>query len=150
MLITDALDGYLARKMSKETSAGKILDPMSDCVLFLTIFFSFSLPPVNFPIWIPLMMMFREIVMVYLRSFLMMKNCVVGARLSGKLKTILQSVAVILVLAFLQLSSLGFLEYERVSSFLIFFGSTTALVSITSLIEYLFFYKKDVQEILKT
>ena len=46
--ITDALDGYLARKLNAETALGQILDPIGDRVLygsaFITAIFLYELP----------------------------------------------------------------------------------------------------------
>ncbi len=49
---TDFIDGYLARKHLQVTDFGKIVDPMADSIFRLSVFLTFTLPPVNLPIWI--------------------------------------------------------------------------------------------------
>lgn len=57
--ITDKLDGYIARSRNQITTFGKFLDPIADKILVLTammIFVSYD----RMPVWIPVIVMFRE------------------------------------------------------------------------------------------
>lgn len=48
--ITDAVDGYIARKFSQVTDLGKLLDPMADSVYRISLYLTFTQPPVNLPL----------------------------------------------------------------------------------------------------
>ncbi len=136
ILATDALDGYLARKWRVVTKIGKLLDPMSDCIVFLSIFFCFTRPPIELPLWIPITMMCREISVVYLRSLIALQQQAMGARWTGKAKTIVQSLALgstLLGLLFFCLGLLDLIILQQISLWVFCF---TASMSIFSLIEY--------------
>lgn len=47
--LSDALDGYLARKFNQVTDLGKILDPMADSIYRTSVFLTFTLPPIIVP-----------------------------------------------------------------------------------------------------
>ncbi|MFZ4773091.1 MAG: CDP-diacylglycerol--glycerol-3-phosphate 3-phosphatidyltransferase [Chlamydiia bacterium] len=136
ILVTDALDGYLARKLRKVTNLGKLLDPMSDCIAFLSIFFSFTQKPIELPLFLPLIMMVREIVVVYLRSLVALRREAMAARFSGKLKTAAQSTAVIATLMMMLFYHFGWIELETLQTLALTFMAIAAATSIASLVEY--------------
>jgi CDP-diacylglycerol--glycerol-3-phosphate 3-phosphatidyltransferase len=43
--LSDACDGYFARKYNQVTDLGKILDPMADSIYRISVFLTFTLPP---------------------------------------------------------------------------------------------------------
>lgn len=94
---TDGIDGAIARRTGKVTNLGKILDPIADKALLggalLTLSF---LGEIDW--WITILILAREIA-VTLYRVLVVKNKVIAASGSGKLKTILQGVAIGAVLA---------------------------------------------------
>ena len=136
MLVTDALDGYLARKWQKVTRLGKLLDPMSDCIVFLSIFFTFTRLPVELPLWIPIVIMTREITVVYLRSLMALDQKAMGARLTGKIKTILQSIALFVILSGMFFFQMGYMNLELFQEASAFIMVLVALISVASLLEY--------------
>ncbi|MBU6148712.1 MAG: CDP-diacylglycerol--glycerol-3-phosphate 3-phosphatidyltransferase [Verrucomicrobia bacterium] len=136
MLVTDALDGYLARKWHKVTKLGKLLDPMSDCIVFLSIFFTFTRYPVELPLWIPILIMTREISVVYLRSLMALDQKAMGARLTGKIKTIFQSIALFMILGGMFFFQQGYTNLEIFQGAAAFLMVLVALVSVASLLEY--------------
>ena len=48
--LSDAFDGLLARKYNQVTDLGKILDPMADSISRISVFLTFTQPPVNVPL----------------------------------------------------------------------------------------------------
>jgi CDP-diacylglycerol--glycerol-3-phosphate 3-phosphatidyltransferase len=136
MLATDALDGYLARKWKIVTKIGKLLDPMSDCIVFLSIFFALTRAPLDLPLWIPITMMCREISVVYLRSLLALQQEAMGARWTGKLKTIYQSFALYAVLAGLFFYGTGWIDLPFLQTGSLLIMSLAAFLSVLSLLEY--------------
>ena len=67
--ITDALDGYLARKMNQETALGNTIDPIADKLLLLSGYLSLSLMPnipesMRVPAWVTLVVISRDVVIL--------------------------------------------------------------------------------------
>lgn len=61
-VISDALDGYIARKSKQHSKAGLILDPLGDKLLLMSAFIclSFEKFPLNFPLWVILIVISRD------------------------------------------------------------------------------------------
>ncbi len=105
---TDHLDGKLARKNNQVTDLGKFLDPVADKLLvnsmliFLiapSIFAPYtSVGQISFPVWCVIIMVARDTVVDALRFIGAQKGVVIAANIFGKLKTVLQMVAIALVL----------------------------------------------------
>jgi CDP-diacylglycerol--glycerol-3-phosphate 3-phosphatidyltransferase len=95
--ITDKLDGYIARSRNMVTTFGKFLDPLADKILVL----SAMVMLVEFgkiPAWIPIIVLAREFLVSGYRLVAVEKGGqVVAASVWGKLKTVTQMIAIILV-----------------------------------------------------
>src|SRR5690606_35809080 len=95
--ITDFVDGYLARKHNLVTTFGKFLDPIADKLLVNTLFIVvavFGIVPAV-PV---IVMIWRDTIVDGLRMIAMEKGKVIPAGMLGKLKTVLQMLALIFVL----------------------------------------------------
>jgi len=97
MELSDAFDGYAARNRGEVTDFGKVFDPMADSLARMTCFLSFLLTGI-IPLWMFLIFFYRDSFMSLLRIICAAKGTVLAARRSGKLKAIIQAVAIILVL----------------------------------------------------
>jgi len=97
--LTDFLDGYLARKHNLISQFGKIMDPIADKFLILSAFFMFA-QLMLIPFWMFLCIFAREVIVTGLRFFAMSKGITLAAEGAGKLKTVLQIVAVYLIMIF--------------------------------------------------
>ena len=101
---TDHLDGKLARKNNQVTNLGKFLDPVADKLLvssmliFLvapSLFARYAPEQVSFiPVWCVIIMVARDTVVDAIRFIGAQKNVVIAANIFGKLKTVLQMVAI--------------------------------------------------------
>ncbi len=91
--MSDFFDGFLARRWNKVSDLGKILDPMADTIFRLSVFFAFTQGEIALPLFFPLLLFIRDAVISYLRTLCALKGVVLAARLSGKLKAILQGCA---------------------------------------------------------
>jgi CDP-diacylglycerol--glycerol-3-phosphate 3-phosphatidyltransferase len=102
--LTDKLDGSLARKWNQVTDLGKFLDPVADKLLVDGLLIYLCLPhfgysPTNFIfLWCVIVMIIRDIVVDALRSIAAAKGEVLAANVFGKMKTVLQMIAIPLVL----------------------------------------------------
>ena len=89
---TDLVDGYLARKDNQVTSLGKFLDPLADKVLVCSVLVMLvQLGRVS--AWIAIIIICRDLMVTGLRAVAADKGTVIAADSYGKLKTVLQLVA---------------------------------------------------------
>jgi CDP-diacylglycerol--glycerol-3-phosphate 3-phosphatidyltransferase len=93
---TDRVDGYLARKHGLVTDLGKLLDPIADKLLIGSALVLLSWLG-DLPWWVTVVVLVRELGITLMR-FLVLKYAVMPASRGGKLKTVLQSVAISLYL----------------------------------------------------
>lgn len=89
---TDQLDGRLARQLNLVTDFGKMADPIADKALIGAALLSLSLLG-DLPWWVTVVILAREIGVTLLR-FWVLRYGVIPASRGGKLKTLLQSVAI--------------------------------------------------------
>lgn len=120
--VTDALDGYLARRWHVESTFGRIMDPFCDKVLILGAFIYLAGPRFVIPHkayehaffnmisgvypWMVALMLARELLVTAVRGEIETHQTPFPARLSGKLKMILQSLVVPAVLVIVWLNPL--------------------------------------------
>lgn len=96
---TDWLDGFLARKYGMVTMLGRILDPFVDKIIMCGAFICLvEIPGSGIRAWMAVTIVGREILVTALRSFLEQQGADFSASLAGKLKMVLQCVAVALSL----------------------------------------------------
>lgn len=95
--LTDKLDGYLARSRNQVTTFGKFLDPIADKILVLATMIIF-VEEGKLPSWVPIIVLFREFIVSGYRLIAVEKQGkVIAANIWGKLKTVTQMVALILM-----------------------------------------------------
>jgi CDP-diacylglycerol--glycerol-3-phosphate 3-phosphatidyltransferase len=95
-ILTDSLDGALARGLDLVTDFGKIVDPIADKVLIGGALVSLTILG-ELPWWVTALILVREVGITIYR-FVVIRDRVVAASRGGKLKTVLQAVAVTLAL----------------------------------------------------
>ena len=97
LMLTDKLDGDIARARGLITNFGKIADPIADKALMTAAFVCLNITGA-LPVWITVLILFREFGITIWRFFLLRQGKVVPASQGGKLKTALQTLAVALYL----------------------------------------------------
>jgi CDP-diacylglycerol--glycerol-3-phosphate 3-phosphatidyltransferase len=90
---TDLIDGYLARKENQITSLGKFLDPLADKILVSSMLVML-VQNGWVPGWIAIVIICRDTMVTGLRAIAADEGVVITADKYGKLKTVLQLVAV--------------------------------------------------------
>lgn len=95
--ITDYLDGYLARSMNLVTKFGKFMDPLADKLLVSAAFIALT-EMGKLSSWIVVLIIAREFAITGLRVLAASEGITIAASWWGKLKTISQMVAIILLL----------------------------------------------------
>ncbi len=94
--ITDGLDGYLARKRGQITTMGMLLDPLADKIMVTAALIALvAYNPQVVKVWIAVVIIAREFLINGLRSIAASEGFTITASELGKLKTVVQIVAVV-------------------------------------------------------
>ncbi|MDE2141076.1 MAG: CDP-diacylglycerol--glycerol-3-phosphate 3-phosphatidyltransferase [Elusimicrobia bacterium] len=98
-VVTDWLDGYYARKMNSVSPFGKIADPIADKILVLgTLLALIHHRALDIPEWAVFLILMRELLIGGMRMLAAAQGKSVAAERSGKIKTVVQCIAVLLML----------------------------------------------------
>ncbi|WP_315067450.1 CDP-diacylglycerol--glycerol-3-phosphate 3-phosphatidyltransferase [uncultured Clostridium sp.] len=95
--LTDKLDGYIARSRNQITNFGKFMDPLADKLLVTAALISLVEVHVV-PSWAAVVIIAREFAVSGLRSIAAAQGRVIAASWWGKIKTVIQIIAIILLL----------------------------------------------------
>ncbi len=91
-MLSDVLDGYLARKWDLQSAAGAFLDPLADKLMVLTTLVML-IPHGWVPAWMVVVLEARELAIGGLRQIAVSEGMVIAAGSLGKFKTAYQSTA---------------------------------------------------------
>lgn len=91
---TDAVDGYLARSRNEVTNFGKLIDPLADKLL-VTAALVALVDLGQLPAWIAIIIISREFIVTGLRMIALVEGRVIAAGAFGKLKTVMQIIAIV-------------------------------------------------------
>lgn len=95
--LTDAFDGYIARKYKLVTTLGKFIDPLADKVLVIAAMLAL-IELDRLPAWIVMVIITREFIVTGLRLVAAAEGVVIAASKGGKLKTCFQIAALIMLI----------------------------------------------------
>ena len=138
--ITDVLDGTLARAFHWESAAGKVLDPLADKSMQLTVFITLVAKKM-IPGWVVFLLMLKEGLMVIAGVALWEHKVVVQSNWSGKLATVVMYVSVTIIILF-QIMSVPLPHFVEIILWLTIVG--TALMAFLC---YFFTYKKELAKL---
>ncbi|RUR41561.1 CDP-diacylglycerol--glycerol-3-phosphate 3-phosphatidyltransferase [Clostridium perfringens] len=116
--VTDQLDGYIARSRNQVTNFGKFMDPLADKLLVTAALISLvELQLV--PSWAAIVIIAREFAVSGLRTIAASEGLVIAASWWGKIKTVIQIIAIVLLLLQVNIiNSPGIKELVAGSNFL--------------------------------
>jgi len=100
-VVGDAFDGYYARKLGLQTDFGRIADPVVDKVIVsggLILLAGCEWARPYFPPWMVVLIIGREFLVNGLRGFIEARGVAFPARWDGKLKMVLQCIAITVVM----------------------------------------------------
>lgn len=95
--LTDMLDGKIARARGLVTNFGKIMDPLADKILVYAAFV-LLVEDGTVPGWMLIVILMREFTVSGLRTVAAADGIVIAAGMTGKIKTVLQMIAVPLLM----------------------------------------------------
>jgi len=94
---TDYLDGKIARKYNLVTNFGKIMDPLADKILVISALVCL-VDSEQVAAWMLIVILAREFTVTGLRTVAAAQGIVIAAGITGKIKTVLQMIAVPLLI----------------------------------------------------
>ena len=93
--LTDAADGFIARKWNLVTNIGKVLDPFADKLLKITVLACFI--SVNLiPLWFLIAMLMLDLSLIIAASILFKREVVIKSNYIGKAGTAIISIGILL------------------------------------------------------
>lgn len=103
--VTDVLDGFIARRFNMVTDVGKVLDPLADKIMLLSVLICLASTDLV-PIWILFIIMLKELFMIYggIQLYFSKSKIIIPSNKYGKIGTVSFYLAICLVL--LELDSL--------------------------------------------
>jgi len=103
--VTDAFDGYYARKYNIETEFGNFLDPLADKILVSSAFISFYLLDL-IELWMVVVILSRDFFITFLRIVMKKNGQSLKTSRIAKSKTAVQLILIIFILIFLALDKM--------------------------------------------
>ena len=134
--ITDKLDGYIARSRNQVTTFGKFLDPLADKILVLAAMV-ILVEAGKIPAWIPIIVLAREFIVSGYRLIAVEKGGkVIAASIWGKLKTVTQMLAIILV--FIDTNSFFEFAFNSLTGYELVLNICSSVLLLVSVIATIF------------
>jgi CDP-diacylglycerol--glycerol-3-phosphate 3-phosphatidyltransferase len=132
--LTDLLDGWVARRFGYESDFGALFDPLADSLYRLGAFT--ALASTGFiPIWTVLVFAWRDTIVTYARMMLAQRGERLGARLSGKIKAIVQGAGLVGIVTIL--AAPVFVEHIDLARFIPWLYGAAVIVTAWSGVDYL-------------
>jgi CDP-diacylglycerol--glycerol-3-phosphate 3-phosphatidyltransferase len=107
-MLTDAVDGWIARRTGQTSDFGALADPLADKVLVIGALVAFlRVPQIDVPDWAVFLIIARELIVGTLRALAAVSGKVIKAGTAGKWSMLAQSVCVLFLLALLAAAANG-------------------------------------------
>lgn len=146
--LSDAFDGYIARKYNQVTDLGKILDPMADSISRISMFLTFTQGPVSLPLILVFVFIYRDSVVSTLRTVCALRGFALAARPSGKIKAVIQAIVVFCILILLIPYTLGHLSQLHLQQYSLILVFIAAVYSFFSGIDYIYANREYIKKLL--
>ncbi len=138
--ISDAFDGYIARKFDQVTDLGKFLDPIADKLLISAALIALvSLGEID--TWAAVVIILREIFMTAFRFYFYMKEASFSASRIAKNKTLLQIISISIFIIY---RKLPYSDYIYIIGNIILY--IAVFLTLYSAIEYVIKYSKVIKK----
>ena len=123
MELSDALDGWAARRWNGISDLGKVFDPFADSFGRLSIFICFAVAGWT-PVGLVLTLLFRDGLVSMVRTLAAHRGVLVASRLSGKIKAVAQATAILGSLGMRAAVEAGWAERVQPTAWLLTAGAT--------------------------
>lgn len=135
--VSDIFDGALARKHNKVTELGKLLDPMADSIFRLSVLLAFTQGVIQIPILLVCVFFYRDTIISTLRTVCALRGFALAARLSGKIKAVIQAAVIFFILIMLVPYSMGCLDAQILKAVSFYSVLIAAIYTLYSGTEYI-------------
>jgi CDP-diacylglycerol---glycerol-3-phosphate 3-phosphatidyltransferase len=135
--LSDLFDGALARRMNKVTELGKLLDPMADSIFRLSVLLAFTGGIIQLPLLLVCVFFYRDTIISTLRTICALRGITLAARMSGKIKAVLQAAVCLLILLFMIPYVLGIIERTTLQQLSFYSVLVAAVYTVFSGMEYI-------------
>lgn len=136
--LSDAFDGYVARRYNQVTDLGKLLDPMADSIYRISVFLTFTRPPIEVPLLLVFVFLYRDSVISTLRTICAFRGFALAARSSGKVKAIIQASSAFVILLMMVPYSMNAIPQHTLHFTAVIVVAISAIYALYSGIEYIF------------
>lgn len=128
---TDSMDGYIARKKNQVTNLGKFMDPLADKLLITSALVGL-VEMGRIPSIAAIIIISREFIITGFRTVAASEGLVIAASWWGKLKTVIQIVAIVaILLGNYPFSLIGF-AFDRIVLYV------AVIITILSGVDYIY------------
>ena len=140
--VTDAYDGYYARKNNLVTDAGRFLDPLADKILVSSAFISFAIMNL-IDFWMVGLIVFRDVFVTSLRLIMTRNGLTMMTSKIAKSKTLVQIAIIIFTLLFLSIKGYNepffhfFIDFIKEYQLIYYLTLLTALFTIYTGLSYI-------------
>ncbi len=135
--LSDVFDGAIARRHNQVTELGKLLDPMADSIFRLSVFLGFTQGVIDLSLVLVSVFFYRDTIISTLRTVCALRGFALAARLSGKIKAVLQASIVFFILLLMIPYSMGYLKLELLRELSFYSVLIGAVYTVFSGIEYI-------------
>lgn len=104
-VISDGLDGFIARTFNQKTDLGKIIDPVADKLLLMSAYLSLAFMPavphhLRLPPYVPIIVISRDVIIVIgsIIVYFLKGNLNVSPSILGKITTFFQMITIVAIL----------------------------------------------------
>ncbi|HPA44392.1 MAG TPA: CDP-alcohol phosphatidyltransferase family protein [bacterium] len=134
--ITDIVDGHIARRRREVSDLGKLLDPFADSISRFSIFLCL-LAEEYVPVWMVALVFYRDALVSYLRVGAATYAVVMSARLSGKIKAVVQGFGTVFITFLIACRELGWVTWD-IRQIAYWAMAVITVVTLWSAMDYLY------------
>jgi len=141
--LSDLFDGQAARRQGTVSSFGKLFDPFADVFARITYFVYFAHAGLM-PVWILLIIIYREFCQLFLRMLLVERGIAMAARPGGKTKAVFYMLAGAASLAYWCFLGFGWFPIPEGTALLVvqILYVLAAFLAVASFADYLVQFRK--------
>ncbi len=148
--LSDILDGVFARRSNQVTELGKILDPMADSVVRLSMLLCLTHGIVQLPLLLVFVFVVRDAIISTLRILCALRGKALAARFSGKMKAVLQAISLFFIVILLIPYTMGYLSLDTLQQYSFWIVFITAIYTLMSGVEYIWAYRSYITQAWRT
>lgn len=146
--LSDLFDGRMARRHNRVTDLGKLLDPMADSIFRLSVLLGFTQGMIQLPLLLVCLLFYRDMVISTLRTLCALRGVTLAARMSGKIKAVVQAVIIFFILVLMIPYSMGCLELGALQSMSYYSALIAVIYTLYSGVEYIYANRKYIEKAL--